>query len=279
MKLRTLQALYGLKWNPFVEEAPLDNFMRDRELEIFVRRLELLCEQGGFALVSGDAGCGKSVSLRLLVHDLQKIPDLQVRLLSRPQCFVGDFYRELGDLFGVRLEPHNRWAGTKVLRERWQTHIQSALTRPLLVVDEAQETSTAVLTELRLLASCELDSKLLLTVVLAGDGRLNDRLRSAELLPLGTRIRARLLLSACTPDQLAALLDHTLQACGAPQLMTAELRHALATHAVGNRRVLMNLANEVLALGVERNLQQLDEQLFLEIAGPSARTQTQGKRR
>jgi len=279
MKLRALNALYGLKWNPFVEEAPLENFVREAALEPFVRRLELLCEQGGFALVSGDAGCGKSVTLRLVVHELEKIPDLQVRLLSRPQSFVGDFYRELGDLFGVRLEPHNRWAGTKVLRERWQAHIQGSLTRPLLVVDEAQETSTAVLTELRLLASYELDSKLLLTVVLAGDGRLNDRLRSAELLPLGTRIRARLMLSACTPDQLAALLDHALEAAGASQLMTQELRHALVTHAVGNRRVLMNLANEVLALGVERNLAQLDEQLFLEIAGPSARAQTQGRRR
>lgn len=127
-----------------------------------------------------------------------------MRLLSRAQSCVGDFYRELGDLFGVRVEPHNRWAGTTVRRERWPAHIQGSLTRPRLVVDEAQATSTAVLTELRLLASGDLDSKLVLTVGLAGDGRLNDRRRSAERLPLGTRRRARLLLSACTPDHLAA---------------------------------------------------------------------------
>ena len=43
-----------------------------------------------------------------------------------------DFYREMGDLFGVELAPHNRWAGAKVLRDRWQTHIDAALSRPVL---------------------------------------------------------------------------------------------------------------------------------------------------
>jgi hypothetical protein len=42
----------------------------------------------------------------------------------------------MGDLFVVELAPHNRWAGAKVLRDCWQTHIDAALSRPLLIVDE-----------------------------------------------------------------------------------------------------------------------------------------------
>jgi hypothetical protein len=102
---------------------------------------------------------------------------------------MADFYREMGELFGVELHPHNRHAGAKVLRARWQGHIDAALSRPVLIIDEGQEVLLPVLAELRLLSSARLDSHLLLTVVLAGDQRLLERFRSEELLPLGSRMR------------------------------------------------------------------------------------------
>ena len=60
----------------------------------------------------------------------------------------------------------------------------------------------AVLSELRLLASARLDSHILLTIVLAGDGRLAERLRSDEFLPLGSRMRVRLALDRAAPTSL-----------------------------------------------------------------------------
>jgi hypothetical protein len=73
-----------------------------------------------------------------------------VGVLSRPQASIHDIFRELGSLFGVQLSTHNRWAGcSKVLRERWQEHIDAALVRPVLIVDEAQEMVPKVLAELR----------------------------------------------------------------------------------------------------------------------------------
>ena len=112
--------------------------------------------------------------------------------------------REMGDLFGVALVPHNRWGGSKLLREKWQSHLDAALFRPVLVVDEAQEMQTSVLNELRLLCSTRLDSHLLLTTVLAGDGRLLERLRTDELLPLGSRMRVRLPLERASTDEMIA---------------------------------------------------------------------------
>ena len=69
----------------------------------------------------------------------------------------------------------------------------------------------AVLSELRLLASARLDSHILLTVVLAGDGRLVERLRSDEFLPLGSRMRVRLALDRASPDELADCLKQALR--------------------------------------------------------------------
>ena len=160
---------YGLKWNPFSPDVPVEALHVRPPVDSFCWRVENLAREGGFALVAGEPGTGKSVVLRLVAARLARVRDVQVGILSRPQSALSDFYREMGDLFGVELSPHNRWAGTKVLRERWRAHLEASLSRPVLIVDEAQEMQPAVLNELRLLASVELDSRMLLSVVLAGD--------------------------------------------------------------------------------------------------------------
>jgi type II secretory pathway predicted ATPase ExeA len=75
------------------------------------------------------------------------------------------------------------------------------------------------LCELRLLSSAELDSRSILTTVLAGDLRLAHRLEEAQLLPIASRIRARLRPEALTPSQLLQCLNHLLKMAGNPKLM------------------------------------------------------------
>ena len=134
--------------------------------------------------------------------------------------------------------------------------------------------------ELRLLASTRLDSHILLTVVLAGDGRLSERFRSEELLPLGSRIRVRLVLERASPEELQECLKHALAKAGAPKLMTPELIATLSDHAHGNLRALMNMGNELLGIAAERELRQIDEKLFLETyAQPIPEKATGGRRR
>lgn len=99
----------------------------------------------------GEPGTGKSAALRLLAERLGQLRDVTVGILTRPQASLADFYRELGHLFSVPLSPNNRWNSAKVLRQKWHNHIESSLYRPALIVDEAQEMSVAVFSELRLL--------------------------------------------------------------------------------------------------------------------------------
>jgi general secretion pathway protein A len=273
-------SLYGLKFNPFRPDVPIEALHATPTVDSFIRRVELGVADGGFALVTGDPGSGKSIVLRLLAERLRALPDVLVATLEHPQSRTGDFYRELGDLFRVPLAFHNRWGGFKALRTCWADHIASSRRRPILLIDEAQETIAPVLNELRILASKDLDSKQLLCVVFAGDLRLPERLRSPELLPLGSRIRRRLSLEAATRDELLACLDSLLEAAGNPNLMTAELSATLADHAAGNHRVLMNLADELLAVATDRDLPHLDEKLYLDVFGIQPRAKpAAGKRR
>ena len=259
-----LQTLYGLKFHPFRPDVPVEALYCTPIVDAFIRRVELSIADGGFVMVTGDPGTGKSVALRLLAERLRNLPDVLVGTVEHPQSRTSDFYRELADLFGVPLASHNRWAAFKTLRSRWHEHITSTQCRPILIVDEAQEALNTVFCELRILASKELDSRQLLCVVFAGDQRLPERLRAAELLPLGSRIRRRLVLDYASRDELLACLDHLLEAAGNPSLLTTDLKATLAEHAAGNYRVLMNLADELLATAADRELARLDDKLYLE---------------
>jgi len=265
---KKLLALYGLKWNPFSPELPIEALQTTPKVESFCWRVEQgLIREGGFALITGDPGTGKSVVLRMLAERLGQLRDLTVGAIAHPSGNLADFYREMGDLFGVELRPHNRWGGFKALRERWLAHLDGTLLRPVLLIDEAQEMNPTVLSELRLLSSMQFDSRNLLSVVFAGDGRLNTKLRRDELLPLGSRIRTRLVMEYASRDELADCLNHLLTSAGNARLMTTQLATTLCDHAVGNYRVLTGMAGELLATAAQRELTQLDEKLFLELYG------------
>lgn len=267
-----LLALYGLKWNPFSPELPNEALLVNAKVESFCWRVEnALVREGGFALISGDPGSGKSVALRLVAERLARLHGLSVGVLSHPSSRLADFYREVGELFGVALQPHNRWATFKTLRERWLTHVHETRMRPVLLIDEAQELLPSVLAELRLLASTQFDSRTVLTVVLAGDGRLTERLRHDELRPLGSRIRLRLPMDYASSEDLNACLTHLLEHAGNPTLMNEVLKSTICDHAAGNYRTMTTIAANLLTVAVERNLRQLDEKLYFEVFAPESR--------
>ena len=279
MNAKKLLSLWGLKWNPFSPELPSEALLVTAKIESFAWRVEQLVQEGGFALISGESGTGKSVALRIVAERLATLRDVAVGVLQRPQSKGADFYRELGDVFSVKLSPSNRWGGFKALRERWKAHVASSRIKPVLLVDEAQEMDGEVLSELRLLSSADFDATSLLTVVLCGDGRLLERLRQEALLPLGTRVRTRLCTEAASREELFELLRHALAKAGNATLMTTELMDALVDHSAGNYRLLMTMSAELLAYGMAHEVERLDEKFYLEVFQPTPRPASKKKAR
>ena len=267
MSKNTLLARYGLKYNPFLPAIPDADIWHPPDFDRFFFRLENIVLDGGFAMITGESGLGKSKTLQLLSSKLRQIGDVVVGVMERPQSTLADFYRELGDLFGITLSVSNRYGGFKALRAKWKAHIASTLFRPVLLIDEAQEMPTPCLSEIRLLGSVHFDSDCLLTTVLSGDTRLPDRLRETPLLPLGTRMRSRMILSPLSRDELQDLLEHLLSAAGAPHLMTDELKQTIVEHCAGNPRILMQQCAEILDHALRKDLTVLDEKLFFDTFG------------
>lgn len=266
-----LLALYGLKHNPFSISVPVETLWKPPSVERFFHRVDVVVREGGFILISGENGLGKSKILQSLSRHLgHRSSDVMVGVIERPQNNISDLYRELGELFGVTLVHNNRYRGFKELRKRWQAHIAAARFKPILLIDEAQEMSSLCLNELRLLTSENFDSDCILSVVLCGDTRLLDRLSLPELVPLGSRIRARHKLEALDKEALLGFMNHQLEEAGAPQLMTLELKNTLAEHSGGNLRILCTIGSEMLSLAAEQGLKQLDDKLYLETYSLSA---------
>lgn len=263
---KKLLAFYGLKWNPFQPAVPVEALYKSVRHEHFCWRVENLVKEGGFALLSGDVGMGKSTTFRMLADRLAALRDVVVGVILRPQSGVSDFYRELGCLFGVQLTSSNRWGGFKTLREKWQAHIDATLMRPVLLLDEAQETPSLVLNELRILSATQFDSRSVLTVVLGGDSRLPKKLKGEELLPLDSRIRVRLHLDAPSNEEMEKLLRYSMQQAGNPRLMSGELATIVVERAGGNPRTMFQLASELLDLATQREAKQIDEKLYLDLA-------------
>ena len=183
-----LLALYGLKWNPFTPDVPTEALYVPPNVENFCWRIEQAhLREGGFALIHGDPSSGKSVVMRLLAERLARLAELSVGVIHHPQSNLSDFYRELGDIFGISMRVSNRWGGFKALRARW--------------------------------------------------------------------------------------VDHLLTTAGNADLMTEQLRHTLCDHAVGNYRIFIAMAAELLMSAAQRDIPVLDEKLYLQVfAQPQTHT-------
>jgi general secretion pathway protein A len=276
---RTMLTFFGLKFHPFQPDIPNDAIHVPPAMDTFCRRVEHGLLDGGFAMACGEPGLGKSLLMRTLAARLALQRDVVVATIEHPQSNVTDFYREMGDAFGLSLKLANRWGGFKALRARWADHVASCHRRPILLVDDAHQMTDLVLNELRILSSKDFDSNTLLCVVLCGEARLPERFRHPDLMSLGTRIRRRLVLESASREDLIACMDHVLDKAGNSSLLTSELKATLAEHAMGNPRVMMNTADELLAAAFELQRPTLDERLYFEVfAQPQPRKQPARKR-
>jgi hypothetical protein len=262
MQNKATLASYSLKWNPFSFDVPREGLVMTPKMESFCDRVEDLVIDGGFAMITGESGTGKSVMLRVLAERLGAIRDLSVANVIRPQSGLIDFYREITVNFAIEAQINNRWSTYKSLRDRWFQHIESTLIRPVILIDEAQEALPAVLSELRILSSAHYDSKSIATIILCGDERLPEKLQTSELMPLASRMRTRFIAQPHSRDELIYLLQERMNKAGNPQLMTKELIVTLAEHSMGNPRLLITMADELFSKAIKTNVAIMDEAMF-----------------
>lgn len=208
---------FGLQHDPFsIAPDPRYLFMSARHREALAHLLYGLQGSGGIVLLTGDIGTGKTTVFRCF---LEQVPDsVQVAYVFNPKLSALELLQTICDEFGIEVSPAQ--PGPRTIKDHIDPlnvfllalHAQGR--QAMLVIDEAQNLSTDVLEQLRLLTNLETSERKLLQIVLIGQPELRDLLQKPELEQLSQRIVARYHLQALSAHETGQYLAHRLGVAG-----------------------------------------------------------------
>jgi len=230
---------FQLKQSPFsIAPDPRYLFMSERHREALAHLLYGVGSGGGFVLLTGEIGAGKTTVCRCF---MEQIPEnCQLAYIFNPKLSVEELLHSICEEFRISLAPGV--ASVKGYVDAINTHLLASHAQGknnVLIIDEAQNLSAAVLEQLRLLTNLETSERKLLQIILIGQPELRAMLARPELEQLAQRVIARYHLGSLSADETASYIHHRLAVAGstAQQPFSASLMaqiHALS-HGVPRR--------------------------------------------
>jgi len=213
---------FGLKREPFsIAPDPRYLFMSERHREALAHLLYGVRAGGGFVLLTGEIGAGKTTVCRCFLEQVPK--RCNVAYIFNPRLTVEELLRSICQEFHVPL-PEPALAGTPAATltvKEYLDPLNDYLLKThavgqnnVLIIDEAQQLSAEVLEQLRLLTNLETSERKLLQVILIGQPELREVLARPELEQLAQRVIARFHLGALTEDETTQYVAHRLAVSG-----------------------------------------------------------------
>ena len=241
------QHYFGLSGAPFsIAPDPRYLYLSQRHQEALAHLRYGVQGDGGFVLLTGEVGAGKTTVCRCL---LQQIPaSCDVAYIFNPKLTVGELLTSICVEFDLAVPPGN--VSVKVFVDCINAFLLDAHARDrhtVLIIDEAQHLSPVVLEQMRLLTNLETNERKLLQIILLGQPELALMLERPELRQVSQRIIARYHLGPLTRREVAAYVRHRLEVSGAQrQLFPPALMDRLYRLSGGVPRVINMLCDRAL---------------------------------
>jgi general secretion pathway protein A len=205
---------FRLSESPFsLTPDPRYFFMSERHLEGLAHLLYGIQQPGGFVLLTGEIGSGKTTLCRCLIKQLP--PDTDIALILNPRMTAIELLAAICD--ELRVPYAGETESVKVLidalNERLlENHAQRK--RTAVIIDEAQNLSGDVLEQIRLLTNLETSTEKLLQIILIGQPELLSLLKRQDLRQLSQRITARYHLLPMSWSETSAYIRHRILIAG-----------------------------------------------------------------
>ena len=269
---------YGLREPPFsITPDPRFVYLSERHRDALAHLLYGIGQGGGsgFVQLTGEVGTGKTTLSRLLLEQLPE--NVRVALILNPLLSPVELLEAIGE--ELRIDLDGGRGSLKALVDALNACLLDAYAagqRVVLIIDEAQNLSTAALEQVRLLTNLETPTQKLLQIILLGQPELREKLARPELRQLAQRITARYHLDPLDADESEAYLRHRYAIAGGTRFpFTAVALRRLHRHAGGVPRLLNVIAERALLAGYARGTQQIDERLLnlaaAEVLAPAQR--------
>ncbi|WP_133407730.1 AAA family ATPase [Parashewanella tropica] len=255
------KAFFGLKDTPFsIAPNPDYLFLSERHREALAHLSYGLGDTGGFVLLTGEVGTGKTTVSRTL---LKQLPDnTDTAFILNPALTELELLATLCDELKIDYpeSPTLKQLTDRISEFLLENHEKGRNT--LMIIDEAQHLKAEVLEQLRLLTNLETDTKKLLQVILIGQPELQQLLKRQELRQLAQRITARYHLLPLTEDEVALYVQHRLEVAGRYEpLFTRKSIKALHKHSGGIPRLINLLCERTLMAGYGQSKVPLDHHM------------------
>ena len=209
-------SFFGLTEKPFaITPDPRYLYLSERHAEALAHLAYGIAEAGGFIQLTGEVGTGKTTVLRSLLQQLP--PHCDVALILNPRVTPAEFLQCICDELHVQV-PATAGGSVKMLVDLLTHFLLDAhgrSRRVVLMVDEAQNLSTDVLEQVRLLTNLETATQKLLQILLIGQPELREVLSKPELRQLAQRVTGRYHLEALRRPETIAYVRHRLRVAGA----------------------------------------------------------------
>ncbi|RZS56996.1 ExeA family protein [Sphaerotilus mobilis] len=258
-------SFFGLQHEPFsIAPDPRFLYMSERHREALAHLMYGIRGNGGFVLLTGEIGAGKTTVCRAF---LEQVPaDCEVAYIFNPKLTVHELLKAVCDEFGVAA-PAAGTPGVTVQdyveplnRHLLATH--AAGRKSILIIDEAQNLEPEVLEQLRLLTNLETAERKLLQIMLIGQPELRDMVARPELEQLAQRIVARCHLGPLSAAETAQYVLHRMRVAGLGAASPFTARQLLQIHKLtgGVPRRINLLCDRSLLGAYSRGQAQVDAQ-------------------
>ncbi|MGB2987450.1 MAG: AAA family ATPase, partial [Phycisphaerae bacterium] len=258
---------FGLRCRPFEDWVDTQFFYATADCEETLAAMEYESQHGrGISLLLGEAGTGKTLLIRTLLHRLDTSDHVAV-LAWLPGEQV-DLVRETAKGFGVSLPPSHHNARCVARLRRHLTYTRKANHRSVLIIDQAENLTPEAMTQLAALTDLQHDGERLLNIALVGQPHVRSVLDDPQFAQISQQLYGEHILRPLTLPEAERYVQHRLRIAGAGDVSLFDQEAVALIHEASNGipRLINHMCDAAMLAACSAGESRINSDIAAEVA-------------